>query len=427
MTTAADDPELTKTRPATGTDATPEERTGPSWLAAVKRSLDRPLASYHLVLGSSGLLLALGLAMVLSASSVKALQTYGSSYAIFERQIVWVLVGLPIAFLASRVPTKIVRGFVYPALALTVILLVLTYVPGIGHEVNGNRNWLDFGGPFKLQPSELAKLTIVLWGADLLARKEKLLGQWKHLFVPFIPVAGIVLALVLGQGDLGTSLVLFSVVLVLLFVVGMPMRFFGFLVVVAAGLVGYLATTKDYRLGRLTSFLDPFGDYSNTGWQAVHGLFALGTGSWFGVGIGNSREKWGQLPESHTDFIFAVIGEEMGLAGTLVVLGLFIALAFAGVRIALRATDTFTKLAAAGIVGWIMAQALVNMGAVLNLLPITGIPLPLVSYGGSAMLPTLFALGLLVAFARNEPGARAALAAKRQARREAKQTDDSDE
>ncbi len=425
MTTAADDPELTE---PVGEATAATERTGPGWVAAVKRSLDRPLASYHLVLGASGMLLALGLAMVLSASSVEALRHYGSSYAIFERQIVWVAAGLPIAWLASRLPTKILRAFVYPALAVTVILLLLTYVPGLGHEVNGNRNWLDFGGPFKLQPSELAKLTVVLWGADLLARKEKLLSQWKHLFVPFVPVCGLVLALVIGQGDLGTSLVLFSAVFVVVFVVGMPMRFFGFLVVIVGGLVAFLATTRSYRLDRITSFSNPFEDYANTGWQAAHGLFALGTGSWFGVGIGNSREKWGQLPEAHTDFIFAVIGEEMGLAGTLAVLALFLVLAFAGVRIALRATDTFTKLAAAGIVGWIMAQALVNMGAVLNLLPITGIPLPLVSYGGSAMLPTLFALGLLVAFARNEPEARAALAAKRQARREAKQSnDDSDE
>jgi cell division protein FtsW len=185
-------------------------------------------------------------------------------------------------------------------------------------------------------------------------------------------------------------------------------------------LVTYLAVSRPHRLDRLTTFLDPFADYRDSGWQAAHSLFALGTGGWWGVGIGNSREKWGSLPEAHTDFIYAVIGEELGLAGTVIVLGLFLTLAFVGVRIALRADDTFTRLATAGIIGWLTAQALVNMGAVLGLVPIAGIPLPLVSYGGSAMLPTLFAIGLLVSFARNEPAARAALADRRKARAAAK-------
>ena len=402
-------------RPATGGVGTGQPASGGvgtdrlGWLAEVRRSLDRPFTSYHLVLGVGGLLLALGLVMVLSASSVYALELYGSSYALALKQLMWVAVGLPIAAVASRLPQRILRALVYPALLASIALLALTFTP-LGVEVNGNRNWLSFGGPFLLQPSEAAKLALVLWGADLLARKEKLLHEWKHLMIPFVPVCGIVLALVLGQSDLGTSLVLFSIVLVVLFVVGTPMRFFVLFVLGVGGIVTYLAVSAPHRFDRLTAFLDPFSDYRDSGWQAAHSLFALGTGGWWGVGIGNSREKWGSLPEAHTDFIYAVIGEELGLAGTLVVLALFTTLTFAAVRIALRTQDTFTRLATAGIAGWLTSQALVNMGAVLGLLPIAGIPLPLVSYGGSAMLPTLFALGLLLSFARNEPAARAARA-----------------
>jgi cell division protein FtsW len=392
---------------------------GAGWLAEIRRSLDRPLTSYHLVLGVSGLLLALGLVMVLSASSVYALSVYGDSYALAMRQFLWVAAGLPMAFVASRLPQRVLRALVYPALIVSIVLLALTLTP-LGVSVNGNRNWLSFGGPFLLQPSEAAKLALVLWGADLFARKEKLLREWKHLIVPFVPVCGVVLALVLAQRDLGTSLVLFSLVLVMLFVVGTPMRFFGLAVAGVGLVVTYLVLTREHRRERLTTFLDPFADYRDTGWQAAHSLFALGTGGWWGVGIGNSREKWGRLPEAHTDFIYAVIGEELGLAGTIIVLGLFLTLAFVGVRIALRADDTFTRLATAGIIGWLTAQALVNMGAVLVLVPIAGIPLPLVSYGGSAMLPALFAIGLLVSFARREPAARAALADRRKARAAAK-------
>ena len=353
--------------------------------------------------------------MVLSASSVYALERYGNSYAMAIRQLLWVAAGLPIALVASRLPHRFLRALVYPALLVSIILLALTYTP-LGVQINGNRNWLSFGGPFMLQPSEAAKLALVLWGADLLARKEKLLSEWKHLIIPYVPVCGLVLALVLGQGDLGTSLVLFSLVLVVLFVVGTPMRFFGLCVLAVGAIVSYLAVSRPHRFDRLITFLDPFADYRDSGWQAAHSLFALGTGGWWGVGLGNSREKWGSLPEAHTDFIYAVIGEELGLAGTIVVLGLFLTLAFVGVRIALRAENAFTRLATAGIVGWLTAQALVNMGAVLGLLPIAGIPLPLVSYGGSAMLPTLFAVGLLVSFARNEPAARTALADRAAAR-----------
>jgi cell division protein FtsW len=386
-------------------------------LAAVERLLGRPLASYHLVLGSAGLLLALGLVMVLSASSVYSLRLHGSSYHVFLRQAAWVAAGLPMAWVAARSRPATIRRLAYPLLLGSIVLLALTYVPGLGVVVNGNRNWIDLGGPFRLQPSELAKLALVVWGAHIYARKERLLGEWKHLVVPFLPGAAVVVALTVGQGDLGTSVVLMAITLTLLWVVGVPGWLFG----LALGVVGtvgvYFVTAEQYRMARVRSFLDPFADVQGSGYQAAHSIYAFATGEWWGVGLGASRQKWGSLPEAHTDFIFAVIGEELGLFGSLVVLVLVLTLGYAGVRIAWRARDPFVRLTAGGLVGWLLSQALVNMGAVLGVMPITGIPLPLVSYGGSALLPTLVAVGILVSFAKEEPGAREALAARRTALR----------
>jgi cell division protein FtsW len=397
---------------ATASDSRWRETSDQGVLATVKRALDRPLASYHLVLGISGLLLALGLLMVLSASSVSSLREYGSSYAIFTRQAMWVAVGLPLAWLASRLPLGLVRFLTWIALGASMALIALTYVPSIGVSVNGNRNWLSLGGPFQLQPSELAKLALVLWCADVYARKGALLQQWKHLTVPMLPVAFAVIGLVVGQGDLGTALVLFALVLGLLWIVGAPARLFLATLFAISALAFALATTQPERVARLTSFLNPVAEYSGNGWQASHGFFALATGGLWGRGIGASNQKWGGLPEAHTDYIFAIIGEEFGLFGTLVVLALFAALAYTGIRIAARTTEPFVRYASAGIVIWLLAQALINIGMVLGLLPVIGIPLPLISYGGSALVPTLVALGLLLSFARTEPGADAALRAR---------------
>jgi cell division protein FtsW len=391
-----------------------DERDSRGWVDAVKRILDRPLTSYHIVLGATGLLLALGLLMVLSASSVLSYKANGSSYTIFYRQLIWVAVGLPMAWVAARMRPRHFRVLAYAALLGSIVLLVLTYIPGLGVQVKGNQNWLSLGGPLQLQPSEFAKLALVIWCADLYARKQKLLTQWKHLLIPMIPVCGIVIALVVGQHDLGTALVLMAIMLGMIWVVGAPVRMFVSVFAVITAVASYFVVSESHRLNRVLSFTRPFDDTQGDGWQAYHSFYALSTGGWWGVGIGNSRQKWGNLPEAHTDFIFAVIGEELGLFGSLIVLGLFLALAYAGVRIAMRTREPFIRYAAAGITVWIMAQALVNLGAVLGMLPIVGIPLPLVSYGGSALLPTLIAIGMLAAFARAEPGAQAAL---REARR----------
>lgn len=386
------------------------------WIAAWRRLLDRPLTSYQLVLGVSAMLLSLGLVMVLSASSVLSYTAYGSSYFIFGKQAIWVLIALPCAYIASRLPINVVRLFAYPLLFGAIILIGLTYVPGLGVEVNGNRNWLSFGGPLQVQPSEIAKLALVVWVADLYARKEKLLGDWKHLLIPMLPVTLLVTLMVVGQRDLGTALVMFTLILGMLWVANAPMRLFGGALLALGGLVAFLAAADEGRVRRLSGFMDPFSDYSDGGWQAAHGLMGLASGGFWGVGLGASRQKWGALPEAHTDFIFAVMGEELGLVGTLVVLALFVLLAYAGLRIAQRTRDPFVRFAASGITVWLLSQTVINIGMVLGLLPVIGIPLPLISYGGSALLPTVVALGLLVSFARGEPGAQAALRANKDRR-----------
>lgn len=374
-------------------------------------ALDRPLTSYYLLLGASTLLLIIGLMMVLSASSVYSYKVFDNSYHIFTKQLVWVGLALPAALIATRLPHRLLRAFAWPALLGAGSLLALT-LTGLGKEVNGNTNWLALG-PLTIQPSEFAKLAIILWCAHVYARKERLLGDWKHTMVPVVPVTGLMTLLVIQGGDLGTALVFFAIVLGMLWVVGAPGRLFGGSILVVAAFALYLASTSRERMERLTNFVDPFKNYEDEGWQAAHGLFAMSSGGWFGKGISASQQKWGSLPEAHTDFIFAVLGEELGLVGTLLVLTLFLTIAYAGVRVAVRTTDPFVRYMAAGITVWLSAQMIINVGMVLALLPVIGIPLPLVSYGGSALLPSLVALGLLVSFARSEPGAAEALAARR--------------
>ena len=361
--------------------------------------LHRPATPYYLLMGACTLLLVLGLVMVFSASSVVAFAFMGSSLAIVSKQAMWVVIGLPLMWCASRLPVRVWRMFAYLGLATSVALLVLVVVAGT--EVNGNKNWLDFGGPFRIQPSELAKLSLVLWGADLLARKERLLGQWKHLLVPILPVGGLILALVLLGGDLGTAIIIAAVLGALLWVAGAPARLYAMATVPALLVITWMVNTRSTRMSRITVWLHPDqADPLGNGLQALHGKFALASGGWWGVGLGGSKEKWGALPEAHTDFIFAIIGEELGLLGTLAVLALFGVIGYAGLRVALEATEPFVRYAAAGVTAWVLVQALVNIGAVLGLLPITGVPLPLVSYGGSALVPTMLGLGMLLSFAR---------------------------
>ncbi|MER7573206.1 putative lipid II flippase FtsW [Streptomyces sp. NPDC126514] len=376
-----------------------------------RKAWDRPLTAYYLILGGSLLITVLGLVMVYSASQIKALQMSLPGSYFFRKQLLAAAIGAGLLFAASRMPVKLHRALAYPIIAGAVFLMALVQVPGIGVSVNGNQNWISVGGPFLLQPSEFGKLALVLWGADLLARKQdkKLLTQWKHMLVPLVPVAFMLLGLIMLGGDMGTAIILTAILFGLLWLAGAPTRLFvGVLSI--AGLLGLiLIKTSPNRMARLQCIGATDPGPGDSCWQAVHGIYALASGGIFGSGLGASVEKWGQLPEAHTDFIFAVTGEELGLAGTLSVLALFAALGYAGIRVAGRTEDPFVRYAAGGVTTWITAQAVINIGAVLGLLPIAGVPLPLFSYGGSALLPTMFAIGLLIAFARDEPAARAAL------------------
>jgi cell division protein FtsW len=382
-------------------------------LHALREALDRPLSSYYLLLGASTLLLTIGLMMVLSSSSVDAYKTTGDSYAIVKRQLMWVLLGLPCAFIASRMSHAWIRRLAWPAYLLSLSLLLLTAFLGV--ERNGNQNWLAVG-PLAIQPSEVAKLGLVLWAANIYARKERRLGRVHEIMIPVVPGMLLATGLVILGRDLGTALVLFAILLGMLWVVGAPPRFFVLSISIIGVAVMFLAAMDAERLQRITNFSDPFKDYLDTGWQPAHGLYALSTGGWFGQGIGASTQKWGGLPEAHNDFIFAVLGEELGLVGTLLVIGLFFTIAFAAIRIASRTAEPFVRYMSFGIVVWLLGQMIINVGMVLAVMPVIGIPLPLVSYGGSALLPSLVALGLLVGFARREPEAAAALAARRRNR-----------
>jgi len=384
-----------------------------------RRTLDRPLTPYYLIMGSSGLVLVLGLIMVFSASQITA-RFYGLPFAYyFEKQLIAVAIGAVLMLVAVRLPLRAHRALAYPLLLGTVVLLLAVMVPGIGMTVNGNRNWIYLGGPFQIQPSEFAKLALVLWGADLLARKQQLgtLDQWKHLLVPLVPVGGLLLTLVLAGGDMGTAMIICALLFGLLWFSGAPLRLFVTSAAVAAGLALIAIVAVPHRLSRLYCIGATKVGSDGACYQAVHGVYALASGGLFGTGLGASVEKWGQLPEPHTDFIFAVTGEELGLAGTGSVIVLFAALGYAGIRVAGRTKDPFTRYAAGAATTWIMAQAVINVGAVLGLLPIAGVPLPMFSYGGSALLPTMFAVGMLLCFARGEPAARAALAARRETAR----------
>lgn len=381
--------------------------------------LDRPLTSYHLLLGSSALLIGLGLLMVLSATSVTSYTSTGSSFTLFQRQALFIACGLPLMWLASRLKPRTYRRLAYPVILLSLTGLGLVFVPGLGETVNGARSWIDVGGPVQLQPSEFAKLALVLWGADLLARKGrlKLLREWRHLLIPLLPGTGLVMLLVLLGSDFGQSFVLLSIFLALLWVAGAPVRLFTGML----GLMGFVAAmlivVEPYRVERVTAFLSTGADSLGSGYQSLQGIYALATGGVWGVGLGASREKWDYLPHAHTDFIFAILGEELGLVGTLAVLVLFGLLGYAGLRVAGRVTDPFLRLAAAATTAWIIVQACVNIGAVIGVLPVTGIPLPLVSYGGSSVVTTMVAVGMLLSFARHEPGAARALAQRRLAAR----------
>ena len=369
--------------------------------------LAHPQASFYLVLVPAVLLLALGMIMVLSASSVYAYVRWGNAYYFVLRQAVFLLIGGVAAFfLAKRSPQQL-RVIGWILIIGSLVLQMLTFTP-LGYSNNGNTNWVQFGTSiFRIQPSELAKLAIVMWGADIFARKRKQLTDPRHLLIPFLPVSLLLIGLVVIQSDLGTGLIMGALVLAVLWYVGASWKVLGALVGGVAAAVGLLVVTSPYRMTRILGFFNQSVDQLGVNHQPIKAIFALASGGWWGLGLGASRQKWGGLVESHTDYMLAVIGEELGLIGTLSVLVLFFILGYAGFRIAMRSDIRFCRYAAAGITSWFMIQALLNIAVVLRMVPVIGVPLPLLSYGGSALMANLMALGVLLACARQEPEYRA--------------------
>lgn len=384
--------------------------TGRFDVRATLRRMESPTAPYYLLLGATSGLTLLGLVMVLSASSVTSFQQSGSSFTVFKSQAMFAVIGVVFAAVAARIPIRVWKRAGWPAFLIAVVLQLLVFSP-LGVQVLGNTNWIRVGG-FTMQPSELGKLALVLLVAGVLTMKRKVLTEFKHIVIPIVPCALLFLGLVMGGHDLGTALVLAMIVGAMLFVAGVRMRIFGISFALAAAAVTVLVFTSGNRMGRISTWLGgcPEGALQDGCWQPVHGQYALADGGWWGVGLGASREKWGWMAEAHNDFIFAILGEELGLPGTLIVLGLYAAIGYACYRLIATSKDFFVRIATAGVMTWVLVQASINIASVLGLLPIIGVPLPLVSSGGSQLITTLAALGMLMAFARNEPECKAALA-----------------
>ncbi|MCD2190091.1 putative lipid II flippase FtsW [Actinomycetospora soli] len=376
---------------------------------ALSQWLGRPLTSLHLVLAVFGLLTALGLVMVLSASSVNAYAAGGSSYGVFFRQLAFAVLGAGLFWLGLRVPPRRWRAASPWLLAACLVLLALVLVPGLGAQVNGSRSWFRIAG-LSLQPSEITKIALALWGAHVLVRHRPAPRRWRQALLPMVPVAVLIFALVMLQPDLGTTISLGVIVVGLLWFAGAPLgllALFGTLGVVGVVVLGVAAS---YRQSRLTAFLDPMNaDPLGPAYQARQALFSLADGGLFGQGLGQGRAKWSYLPNADNDFIFAIIGEELGFLGASAVIALFATLAYTGLRIAARSVDPWIRVVAATLTVWLVVQAAINIGYVVGLLPVTGIPLPLVSSGGTSLALALFAGGLLANFARHETDAAAAL------------------
>jgi cell division protein FtsW len=373
--------------------------------------LDSPVTTYYLFAGVSAALVVFGLIMVLSASSIVSLDQTSSPYSIFGNQVVFALVGAVALVIASRLSVRTWRRSALVILLLGLVLQGLVFSP-LGVSVQGNTNWIDVG-PFVVQPSEVMKVGLALSGGLILAIKHRHLGSFSHVVVPYlVPVVAVSIGLVALGRDLGTALVLAAVVGGALFGAGVPMRWFVLAVIPAAGAVTAFVLTSPNRLGRFDVWLGRDTDVFGAARQTIHGEFALADGGWLGLGLGASREKWGLLPAPHNDFIFAIIGEELGLPGTLAVLLLFVAFAFACYRLVARTDDLFVRVVTAGIMSWVVVQAFVNIGSVVGIIPVVGLPLPLVSSGGSSLITTMGAIGILMSFARTEPGCAEALSAR---------------
>jgi cell division protein FtsW len=387
-----------------GTINVPRTRFG-AWLG-------RPMTSFHLIIAVAALLVSLGLIMVLSASGVHSYDQDGSPWVIFGKQLIWTLVGLFAFYAAMRMKVNTMRSLAFTGFAVTIVMLVLVLIPGIGKEANGSRGWFVVAG-FSMQPSELAKIAFAIWGAHLLAARRMEQASLREMLIPLVPAAVIALALIVAQPDLGQTVSLGIILLALLWYAGLPLRVFlssMFAVVVSAAI---LAVSEGYRSDRVMSWLNPGADAQGSGYQAKQARFALANGGVFGDGLGQGTAKWNYLPNAHNDFIFAIIGEELGFIGAAGLLCLFGLFAYTGMRIARRSADPFLRLLTATATMWVLGQVFINVGYVIGLLPVTGLQLPLISAGGTSTATTLLIIGVIANAARHEPEAVAALRAGR--------------
>ncbi|MBC7463294.1 MAG: putative lipid II flippase FtsW [Actinobacteria bacterium] len=366
--------------------------------------LAQPSSSYYLLVGSATALTGLGLTMVLSASSIHSLEVNGSSFAIVIRQFLFLLVALPLAYLAARLPLRVWTSLARVALVGSIVLLIILQIPGMGVSVNGNKNWISIG-PAIFQPSEFVKFFMILWAGYMLANEERKGTNRSNVMKVLVPTFGAVMLLVMVGNDLGNAAIFAAILVSLLFVSGIHLRALGVAGVFSLTLIAVLIVTAPNRMRRLLAVFKPFSPeyYNLSGWQPAHSVMGLASGGLFGVGLGASRQKWGNLPEAHTDFIFSVVGEELGLVGTLCVLLLFATLILAIFRIAIRASDPMSRYVCAGIGSWVAIQAILNIGSALSVLPVVGVTLPLLSYGGSSLIAILLALGFVVGTALRDP------------------------
>ena len=371
-----------------------------------------PLTSFHLMVSVAGLLTTLGLIMVLSASGVHSYDEDGSPWSIFNRQLLWAAVGLFACWFALRLPVRLMRATAFLAFSVTIVMLVAVLIPGIGRMANGTRGWFVVGG-LSMQPSELTKIAFVVWGSHLLAARRMERASLREMLIPLIPAAVIALALIVAQPDLGQTVSLGIILLALLWFAGLPLKVFVTSLLAAIAAAAVLAVSAGYRSARVQSWLDPGADTQGAGYQARQAKFALANGGVFGDGLGQGTAKWNYLPNAHNDFIFAIVGEELGFIGAFGLLALFGLFAYTGMRIARRSADPFLRLLTATATVWVIGQVFINVGYVVGLLPVTGIQLPLISAGGTSTATTLFMVGLMANAARHEPPAVAALRAGR--------------
>ncbi len=362
--------------------------------------------AYYVLLSCVVALTVIGLTMVLSSSAVEQITKDLDPLSLFKKQALWAVGGFVAMMAASRLPVSFLRKLAWPAFFLALILLLAVFTP-LGVDVKGNRNWLRIGG-FQMQPSEPAKLAIALWSAFLLERKQKYLGDWRQTALPVLLLGCCLIGLVLLGHDLGTSMILAIILATSLWAAGLPNRLFGW---IAAGIVvvaGVMALTSGNRTSRLAAWL---GTNCDTGLcdQAQAGLTGLARGGWLGVGLGKSQMKWSWLPEAHNDFVFAIVGEELGWLGTTLIVVLFAVFTLVAIRVILRYDDVFIRVLGSCIIVWISVQALVNISMVTGLLPVIGVPLPFISYGGSALTFTMIGSGIILSFARQKKPARSRL------------------